>query len=357
MSLTANKGEWSELYVLLKLITDPRLYAADEHLNKLSGTFYPILKVKAGKGTVDEVIYTIQPGQNNLEIYVTSSSKTYTAKLSEIRAKTDTIFHRIKNSSQTTFAIDEAQEIIDQLHLKKVQAGTTQKADIFVVVHDYATGITPEIGFSIKSKVGAAPTLLNASKATNFIYKITDFAGDSLSINEIDSSYKIKRRIEHIEANGGNLEFHATSNAVFGSNLRKIDSLMPEMIASLLLSYYRGKGAKLSDICQSAAPPQSAINPSFYPHKVKDLLQTVALGMMPSRPWSGVLEANGGYIIVKQNGEILCYHTYNLDQFRNYLFDNTRFETGSTTKHDFGNVFIKNGEAFINLNLQVRFNS
>lgn len=355
MSLTANKGEWSEFYAFLKLLTDPRLHAADEHLNRLADIFYPIVTVIAGKDTADEVTYKIQPEDDTVEITVLASGKTYTASLSELRSKVDTIFNKIKSTSQRTFSIAEAQEIIDQLHIKRVQAGSTKKADIFVEAHDYTTGIASEIGFSIKSKVGAASTLLNASKATNFTFKITGFPGDPLAINKIDGDLRIKRRIEHIQNNGGKLTFHSVNNDVFDSNLRKIDSLMPEMIASLLVPYYKGEGSKLSEACESAVTQKTIIDPSFYPHKIKDLLQTVALGMMPSRPWDGVLEVSGGYIIVKQDGEIVCYHIYNLEQFRNYLFDTTRFEMASTTRHNFGSVYVKDDEAFLNLNLQIRF--
>ena len=33
--LTGNKGEWSEIYVLLRLLADGKIYAADSELNKL----------------------------------------------------------------------------------------------------------------------------------------------------------------------------------------------------------------------------------------------------------------------------------------------------------------------------------
>ena len=33
--ITQNKGEWSELYVFLKLLGDGVLYAADANLNKI----------------------------------------------------------------------------------------------------------------------------------------------------------------------------------------------------------------------------------------------------------------------------------------------------------------------------------
>jgi len=44
-----------------------------------------------------------------------------------------------------------------------------------------------------------------------------------------------------------------------------------------------------------------------------------------------------------------------MDAFQNYLFKNTKFETPSTTRHGFGEIYQKDGGLFINLNLQIRF--
>ena len=43
--LTGNKGEWSELYVFLKLLGDGVLYAADEKLNKKEDLYYPLVEI------------------------------------------------------------------------------------------------------------------------------------------------------------------------------------------------------------------------------------------------------------------------------------------------------------------------
>ena len=45
MPLTGNKGEWSEIYVFLRLLAMGKLFAADADLNKIGGTFYNILNV------------------------------------------------------------------------------------------------------------------------------------------------------------------------------------------------------------------------------------------------------------------------------------------------------------------------
>ena len=83
--------------------------------------------------------------------------------------------------------------------------------------------------------------------------------------------------------------------------------------------------------------------------------QDVALGMTPATAWDGLYQATGGYIIVREDGEVLCYHVYNHNEFQEYLFNNTRLETPSTSKYDFGTIYKEDKKTLIKLNLQVRF--
>lgn len=45
MALTGNKGEWSEIYVFLRLLDTGRLDVADENLNAIPNEFYRILEI------------------------------------------------------------------------------------------------------------------------------------------------------------------------------------------------------------------------------------------------------------------------------------------------------------------------
>ena len=77
--------------------------------------------------------------------------------------------------------------------------------------------------------------------------------------------------------------------------------------------------------------------------------------MMPATVWDGIHDATGGYLVVKKDGEIVCYHIYNRNQFEDYLFHNTKMETASSTRHGFGLLYRENGEILFKLNLQIRF--
>ena len=88
---------------------------------------------------------------------------------------------------------------------------------------------------------------------------------------------------------------------------------------------------------------------------MKRFLFSVALGLRPADQWNGRDEANGGYIIVREDGEISAYHLYNRGDFEDYLFTHTRFDTPSTSRHGFGEVYQENGQWYFDLNCQIRF--
>lgn len=54
--LMGNKGEWSQIYVLLRLLADGKIYAADRELNKLKDLYFPIIKIirEENKGEIKE---------------------------------------------------------------------------------------------------------------------------------------------------------------------------------------------------------------------------------------------------------------------------------------------------------------
>ena len=93
----------------------------------------------------------------------------------------------------------------------------------------------------------------------------------------------------------------------------------------------------------------------MYEYKIKQFLLAFALGMTCSKPWHGTFNANGGYIVIKEDGDIICYHFFDRNDLENYLFYNTKFDTPSTSRHLFGKIYEQGGLFFIKLNLQVRF--
>ena len=136
------------------------------------------------------------------------------------------------------------------------------------------------------------------------------------------------------------------------------DSQMPAIMAELVKAYYLGLGRSVKDLVNyvESKNPLKVANPKgFYQHKLKEFLLAVAFGMQAAKPWDGTYETHGGYIIVKENGELACYHVYERDRFKEYLYFNTKFDTPGRSRHNYGKVYKKDGKKFILLNFQIRF--
>lgn len=355
-----NKGEWSEFYTLLKLLSEQKLYAADEQLKKLEEVFYPILKVVTAKDSAKEMSYELDEGED-IKIYNPSTTTLSTIKRQSIKDRIQRIFEAIRTSSETTFEIPLAQEILNDLGGPEIKGYSTKKADIVLKIHDINTGHKPEVGFSIKSQLGGASTLLNAGDTTNFVYEIENFNGSPESINSIEGHAKVRERLKALFERGAKLKFVRNQNRTFQDNLMKIEILLPAMVAEMLVIYYSGKGSTMSEITAELESsgysflPEHTAQSDLFEYKLKNLLMNVALGMTPATVWDGQFQAHGGYIVVREDGEIVCYHLYNLDEFRNYLFMNTKLDTASTSKHNFAQVYEEGGKYYMNLNLQIRF--
>lgn len=352
-----NKGEWSELYALLKLLGMGRLYAADENTKRLEKVFFPIIKIIRKNKQLNKDVEYVPLKEKRVEIYINNTKiKSFTQELFEKEA--DLLLQEIREADEPSFALPEIEAFMKEIDCDRVVAPSGDKTDITMQVHDIQTGYQPYIGFSIKSELGSAPTLLNASGATNFLYKIEGISIDKMEkINALNNPRsKIMDRMKEISQNG-TIKFKRVNNAKFASNLMMIDSRMEEMLSYILLYYYTNNVSDCYNVIQKIEElnPMNFPEKGFYEYKFKKFLCAVALGMKPSIKWNGRDEATGGYIIVTAEGEVLAYHIYNRDYFEEYLLKHTKFERASTSRHNYATLFPADDKMYMNLNLQIRF--
>ena len=283
--ITGNKGEWSEIYALFKLLSDKQLFVGDADLNKVEELFYPIIKIirTESEGNFEYKIngdlVIVSGGKEELRIPV----KTFIQQSIKLLAK-------IK-SSKSTFSIPETESFMNSISCKSLKAKSSSKTDIRIVIHDQRINQNAELGFSIKSQLGGEATLLNAGKTTNFIYQILNFKPtlkEIKSINNIDTKSKIKDRIQAIRNAGGQIKFTTPQQDIFKNNLVLIDSLLPNIIAEILQEFFTSSLSSVKEITENL----NKVNPlnydtqfahTFYDYKIKRFLTDVALGMTPSK--------------------------------------------------------------------------
>lgn len=191
--ITGNKGEWSEIYTLFKLLGDKQLFLGDKDIEKLEGIVYPIIRVLRTENNRG-FEYSIQ----DEVIIISDGEEVFKVAISEFKVKAKLLLNKIKENKERTFSIPEIEEFMTSISCLSLKAGSTAKTDITIVVHDQRTNQKPSLGFSIKSQLGSPSTLLNAGKTTNFIFKISNMKlneSNIKKINSIDSRSKIMDRI------------------------------------------------------------------------------------------------------------------------------------------------------------------
>lgn len=362
---SGNKGEWTEPYVLLKLLVDQELHFGDEHLNKIKDIVMPIISVIRQEQEY-QAVYSYDNDKSNIIVSIGETGNSYLVPIDTFQENTVKLLNAIKNarSGDRTFEVPSVDEFLKNIGCSVLKAKSTSKSDIHIVIHDIKTGICPKLGFSIKSELGAGSTLFNASQSTNFTFKIPNW--DNKKTEEINTlmnargSSDVKGRVQKILEYGYDLEFKDVDKAIFKNNLVMVDSHFPEIIAKMLKVYFSGQAVNVKELvaktCESnPIGYDKEFHHKFYTYKVKHFLNIIALGMTPTNVWQGIYDATGGYLVVKESGEIVCYHIYSRNEFDNYIFHNTKFDTPSASRNKFGEIYEENGEFFFKLNFQIRF--
>lgn len=361
--VTANKGEWAELYAFFKVISEREIPIADDNLSPMPHGFIRFINVHRALQSGKIAVFHLNENEIRIE---SDEFAEVRVPVREISSKTSSIFAELMSNEARTFELPDAFGLMERLKIHSIKAPSSQKADLVATVFDSRTATNDVSGFSTKSFLGAAPTLLNPSAATLFRYRVEGIERHQIAaINAIMGHRKLRDRLVEISRLGGVYEFISVQSQCFTSNLRKIDTLFPEFLAHMLLAYFQSKGPNvstliddLSENCELVA--RFNLSREDLAFKFKSLLINIALGLKPDSLWDGLEKAHGGFLIVKTHGEVVCYMAVHRDRLLKYLFDNTKFDTPSTkpgknSASGYGFLFENEGSIFLDLQLQIRF--
>lgn len=350
-----NLGEWSELYTLGYLLVHGGAFAADENQRPIPEIFHKVLQVYlAEKSGQPETEYII----NKEDIAVLIDGKqAATVYRSAIESSLELMLQELTDGShKKTFALATGSALLELLKRSRISASSSEREnDLELILEDPVTkSPTPRVGFNIKSQIGGRSTLLNASGATNIIYKV--IRNDPTSLNRLPKFVHGKHgdNLRLLNDAGFHLEFESMSNEIFYQNLTLLDMQFPNHLAKVLLESYLSGEKSFEKVIAQVFPTSEATSrqPIF---KLKEFLGAVAMGLRPSSLWDGDTTRFSGILVVKADGEVVFYYLYNRKNFEEFLFRNVAFERASTTRHKYGQIYSENGIDKIKLNLQIRF--
>lgn len=387
-TLKGNVGEWSEIYVLFRLLATGKMNVADDTLTSIPNEFYKILAILR-KEAESENQYLRANDRIIIKIknYITGDVDEFSMSVEQFTHNADVLLENLKNQTGRTAAYPEIQNFMSKLEISSIK-DVGHKRDITISIEDFHNGMAQTLGFSIKSFLGKQSTLFNPGAGTNFIYKVDFPENVSVDCDSFNAETyngmpsKIAARISKIKTLGGIISFDHVQSECLTQNLRTIDGELPVILANALLYKYANSLSSWPEIISELNKfnPLSyriAPNSPVYEVKIARFLQDAAMGMTPETPWSGFYDADGGQIIVKKDGDIVCYHIYELNRFRQYLLNATRIEQPSTGEDGdnpghirfdaktgkpkkpylFGWLYQEEGKYYFKINLQVRFKS
>lgn len=370
-----NKGEWAEFYVMMKLLGEGRLYTANKLLQKNYQSYLDVLKIIRQECETQVLEYIIDEA-NGVVIVKPQDSDTILATMpvSDFNDYAKMLFDGIKDIKGSSVpAPDAVCDFAKVIYVSKPKAPAVKalkkqfggKNDIFIEVRDGQTAIVSIMGFSIKSKFGQNPTLFNAGSSSQYLYKLTgcnDAMMDEFNaITENDGRGWSKCKT-YLADHGITMEFARTQNPIYNDNLFLVRESMAKIMAwcvkdRLIDSPGHFEVMETVERMIAANPlgvPGARI---YYEKAIKDFLMAGFTGMTAGKEWDGKEQVNGGYIVVMDDGDVICYHSSDRESFRDYLYRNTHFEYVSADKYVWSRIIKIDGEYYLPLNLSVRFNT
>ena len=370
-----NRGEWAEFYVMMKLLGEGKLYTADRVLRKNYKSYLDILKIIRQECESQVLEYIID---ENASVVTIKAQETDTILASipqtEFCKNARNLFEGIKCTKGITVpAPDSVCEFAKIIYVSKPKAPSVKalkkqfggKNDIFIEVRDGQTALISVMGFSIKSKFGQNPTLFNAGSSSQYLYKLTG-CNDTMMEEFNAITDKGGRGWSHckkyIQEKGISMKFERTQNPIYNNNLMLVRESMAKIMAwcvkDRLIDADSNYGVMETVERMIESNPLNVGSPQIYYEKaIKDFLMAGFTGMTAGKEWDGREQVNGGYIVVMDDGDVICYHSNDRESFREYLYRNTFFEYVSADKYSWSRITKIDNEYYLPLNVSIRFST
>lgn len=122
-----------------------------------------------------------------------------------------TQFFAGRDEKQTASLLFDVENFISRYQSNKIKANLVQKSDIRIVIYDAKIGTMPELGFSIKSKLGKLHHIVKYRKDNKFYFEIKNICLTEKEIEDFNQLALpqpiIKSRIAHLKMLGADRIF------------------------------------------------------------------------------------------------------------------------------------------------------
>lgn len=353
-SFFANKGEWSEFYALCKLVLNGKVKVIDRDIEAPDER--PLHSVQK-----DGVLYLfLNNNEKGIECKIKETSFYIDKEQILLKNGTAELFRRIKNKgtlndkkTNGSFEIDCAHDLANSLHINISKTRSDQKADLTIKFKYNDIGSAPKPhDVSIKSWIGANPTLFNASKqSSRLVFEVLSTLPTdqilSIKSKNIDS-VTTREALQEAKKLGCSFNFVCYSKNEMKKNIANFAG--EEIISKIVLQHFlRADG--VSSTSEYLSRTLENEYPSFE-HTWMTFLERCAFGLTAGKIYNEAENIADNILIVDNQGELFC--VIGRGRLRNLLYRLSEIDTPSTKRHDYGYFYEKEGKIYIDLNFQVR---
>lgn len=218
--------------------------------------------------------------------------------------------------------------------------------------------------------------ILNASgDNTNFVYEVTGEMDDEKMAHFNGLFREVKRkgeicydvatadRMSYLHQIGCDIRFVDTAKPLAKVNLIKSGGLeMPAIIGGMLKKFYYESltGRTTMEDCVEYLAENDVVGYGFddleetYRAKIAHLLLCIFTGMRLGSKWNGRQEVNGGYIVVKNDDDVVAFHSAIAEEFKDFLVAKMIMERPSHSRHKDLVIYKEGDRYFLKLGLQLR---
>jgi len=310
-----NKGEHSETYAALTLLTNPSI---------LSKKYDPSQSVEWIVGSK-----TVSILNNDLIVYDTISSQTNTLHLPDVQLLLANFLSDIKKGrgvfACSSMLVVYAFLLENQVPLK---AASTTKVDLTIQVAETVYRL------SVKSFLGSNPTVLNANKkATQIAFRVK---GPGIIVSSAKKSSISKLRSQ---AKAGTLELEYTDfeDTNFKQYIAK-SGIKPERFAQMVMDYkFRGKGSSFaSHITMQEKKSFAKLATMLLVDPLRKVQKNVVSADVPTHILA--IEKSGLARIMEADE----------------LLSRLVLDSASQSRHDYGYIYTRKSDSYVNIAVSIR---
>ena len=398
--MSGNIGEWSEIYLFYKILSEGKIRSAkldcSGNMQTCKESYLPVIKIIREDDGYSLEYYTANDinGQKALKVYYKSFSESlfertaddYKKKANDLLTKLlaaskgrscpgmiKGIDPKTNKPKKGTYMIPDHKKYLNDILVTKLKSPSTAISDSFGGITDITLEIVQQdnlrvpVAFSVKSSLGSPAALLNSSESTIAVFRLENCTRDVMNkVNSIHSKQRIVDRVRYLlKQKQINIVFDRFNDDVFESNLKLIADREPEVLGYAVLYSYDepAKGEKsnrkmtsvLESLVEKDPLKLQSNTEKYYEKRLKDLLFEKACGMEISKPWDGDTKIGGGYLFVSKDGDVSAFYASDQDVYKNWLLNNTKFDTPSTGRQDIGEIKPENGHYYFTLNVLIKF--